>query len=241
MVPAAFLMCLGSLFFGIPPVYEYSTNTYLGEGKVERNPYEVLGVTSTDSMESIKKSFKKLSMKYHPDKNPNATKTEAAANIDTMAELNSAMEKIKKGNTMHWGTGEDGWLSEDGINRVANKWVVIMAAVQKKGEEWQVEFKKRLKEKQKLKKKHGHHRRPNEILNEDFTAGVDCIGEMFFGVTIFESIDEESVQRKPAPPPLTPMDKLKNELGEMAHLLPKEVLDQMLLDRQGMGDEAEEL
>jgi hypothetical protein len=154
MVPAIFLCCLGFLFFSVPPAYEFVTNSYLGEGKPEKNPYSVIGVSSTDSMETIKKAFKKLSMKYHPDKNPN-NQEEAK---ERMAELNSAMDKIKKGAAQSW-TGEAGYFSEEGLNSVANKWSVIIGDVQKGYETAQESWGKRLKEKQKLKKKHTRHAR----------------------------------------------------------------------------------
>jgi len=35
-----------------------------------KNPYEILGVTKDSSKEEIKKKFRELSKKYHPDKNP---------------------------------------------------------------------------------------------------------------------------------------------------------------------------
>ncbi|XP_953620.1 DnaJ-like molecular chaperone, putative [Theileria annulata] len=48
-----------------------------------KNYYEILQVAKTDSVEKIKKSYKKLALKLHPDKNPSPLASEAFKKVST--------------------------------------------------------------------------------------------------------------------------------------------------------------
>ena len=59
-----------------------------------RNPYDVLGIPENASDEEIKKAYRKLSRKYHPDANVNNPNKDQAE--EKFKEIQQAYQQIMK-------------------------------------------------------------------------------------------------------------------------------------------------
>ena len=69
-----------------------------------RDPYEVLGLSRGASDDEVKKAYRALAKKYHPDLNPGDKVAE-----EKMKEINAAYDRIKSGDTGASGAGNGGY------------------------------------------------------------------------------------------------------------------------------------
>ncbi|MCG2747512.1 MAG: DnaJ domain-containing protein [Desulfobulbaceae bacterium] len=62
----------------------------------EQQYYEVLGLQADATFEEIKKAYRKLSMKYHPDKVAHLGEEFRGVAEEKMKEINAAYQYLKK-------------------------------------------------------------------------------------------------------------------------------------------------
>lgn len=83
-----------------------------------KNPYEVLGVSPDASDEEVKKAYRSLARKYHPDKYRDSDLADVAT--EKMKEINAAYEEIQKMRAGRSGSGSqnsyNGTPRTDGSN-----------------------------------------------------------------------------------------------------------------------------
>lgn len=93
-----------------------------------QDPYKVLGVSPDASDEEIKKAYRELTKKYHPDLNPNDPTA-----AEKMNDINAAYDQIKNGYTPQSGyggsagaqqqqSGPYGWNGWNGWDSWAGNW-----------------------------------------------------------------------------------------------------------------------
>ncbi|MCJ7603327.1 MAG: DnaJ domain-containing protein [Desulfobulbaceae bacterium] len=63
---------------------------------VEQQYYEILGLQPDASFEEIKKAYRKLSMRYHPDKVVHLGEEFKGVAEEKMKEINAAYQYLKK-------------------------------------------------------------------------------------------------------------------------------------------------
>ena len=71
---------------GVKSIYTEPKNSYWSVDMVEINYYDVLGVPKGANDAEIRKAFRKLALKWHPDKNP-----------DIMEEASKKFQEIGEG------------------------------------------------------------------------------------------------------------------------------------------------
>ncbi|KAL2621833.1 hypothetical protein R1flu_002038 [Riccia fluitans] len=77
------------------PILAYALLFLIVAGAEAKDPYKVLGVDRNAGQQEIKKAFHKLSLKYHPDKNPATSAQAKMAEISNAYEILSDEEKRK--------------------------------------------------------------------------------------------------------------------------------------------------
>ena len=84
---------------------------------VSNNPYRVLGVSPTDDDETIKRAYRDLARKYHPDRYRDSDLADLAG--EKMSEINAAYEEImrQRGDAGAWQGAGDGEQPPRGSRR----------------------------------------------------------------------------------------------------------------------------
>lgn len=80
-----------------------------------KNPFEILECSSKDTPERINKIFKKLAMKYHPDRNTHLSKDKKKEYEERFKDINCAYTYLKKNNFKY-----DGNFNSDDFNSYSN-------------------------------------------------------------------------------------------------------------------------
>ena len=80
---------------------------------LEKDFYKILGVSQDASEDDIKKAYRKLARKWHPDQNPGDTAAEQK--FKDIGEANSVLSDPAKRQAKSGGNRMPGWIRSDGI------------------------------------------------------------------------------------------------------------------------------
>src|SRR6056297_4249522 len=86
----------------------------------KRDYYEVLGISKSATKEEIKKAYRKMALKFHPDKNPDDTEAEvkfkeAAEAHEVLSDDNKKARYDQFGHSAFQGAGGHGGFHSGGM------------------------------------------------------------------------------------------------------------------------------
>ena len=73
----------------------YSSNQTFRHSSTQKDPYRVLGIESSATDDEVKKAYRRMAMKYHPDRVAGMSEELQRNAADQMKEINEAYEVIK--------------------------------------------------------------------------------------------------------------------------------------------------
>ncbi|MGX8712492.1 MAG: TerB family tellurite resistance protein [bacterium] len=74
----------------------YSSNQTFTQSHNQKDPYKVLGITKDATDEEVKKAYRRMAMKYHPDRVAGMSEEIQRNAAEQMKEINQAYEQINK-------------------------------------------------------------------------------------------------------------------------------------------------
>ncbi len=75
----------------------YSGNQTFRQSSYRKDPYKVLGIDSSATDDEVKKAYRRMAMKYHPDRVSGMSEEIQRNAAEQMKEINEAYETIKQG------------------------------------------------------------------------------------------------------------------------------------------------
>lgn len=96
--------------------------------QTEQNPYDILGIPHSADLAEAKKAYKKVSLKWHPDRNPGCG-TECD---DKMSDIGKAFDAIKKRRAGVFSSSDNTWASW--LKDHGQDWMYVFEILGKKDE-----------------------------------------------------------------------------------------------------------